>query len=60
MSKDEIAISENKTCASKTKSYACKSKNCAKLHAICGLRVRKFQQNWRPKNAHNVLKIILD
>ena len=30
MSKDDIAISENKTCASKTKSYARKSKNCAR------------------------------
>ena len=28
MSKDDITISENKTCARKTKSYACKSKNC--------------------------------
>ena len=30
MSKDDVAISENKTCASKTKSYARKSKNCAR------------------------------
>ena len=30
MSKDDIAISENKTCASKTKSYARKSKNCTR------------------------------
>ena len=30
MSKDDIAISENKTCARKTKSYARKSKNCAR------------------------------
>ena len=57
MSKDDIVISENKTCASKTKNLKIAR---AKLHAIFGLRVRKFQQNWRPKNAHDVLKIILD
>ena len=30
MSKDDVAISGGKTCASKTKSYARKSKNCAR------------------------------
>ena len=61
MSKDDVAISGGKTCASKTKSYTCKSKNC-----VCKI-THKF---WPPcaqilvelgsKNAHNVLKIILE
>ena len=61
MSKDDVAVSGGKTCASKTKSYARKSKNCArKITRKFWPPCSQILENWGPKYAHDVLKIILD